>query len=72
MKLIGILLLISGLFVGVFGIWRRTTHSGPTVSGVLTRENIEQMRNMWESTRPGILPIIVGVILFIIGLIILI
>ena len=69
MKIIGVLLLIGGLVTGALGIWRKMNPGGPVFFGGSVTDSI---KDLYGVARPGNLPIIIGVILVLIGLILLI
>jgi hypothetical protein len=69
MKILGVLLLIGGLFSGALGIWRKMNPGGPVFFGGDVSDSIKDLYGVTESSK---LPIIIGVVLLIIGLILLI
>jgi hypothetical protein len=66
MKILGVLLLIGGLFTGALGIWRKMNPGGPVFFGGDVSDSI---KDLYGVTKPGNLPVIIGVVLILIGLV---
>jgi hypothetical protein len=66
MNILGIILLITGLCVGGFGIWKRRQTSGPAFFGGNVTDEIKELYGV---RTPSNMPIIIGVGLFLFGLV---
>jgi hypothetical protein len=68
MRILGVLLLILGLAVGGIGIWRKRNPGGPLFFGNVT----DSIKEMYGVTSPSNLPVILGGVSLVIGVLLLV